>query len=244
MKIANPPICFFIVTEAAITHHTHFVLSFLHLALNNLFPIHQTPIITLLWNHFLKAWKQSDYIELISVQNVSLENQFVNISIITITKDRILFSVIVHRHIKKANISATKAFISLINRTLMVRNLEFIWNNFVFWPVLQKVFDKRKKRLQSRLNKRFENKNHLLIEHKRFRFGRWFRWLPVSLFQRRLGIEPTTTLLETWSRCRLRRHLSLFQRSSPALSLLPQAAARQEKQITAACGLWKHKTIG
>lgn len=121
MKIANPPICFFIVTEAAITHHTHFVLSFLHLALNNLFPIHQTPIITLLWNHFLKAWKQSDYIELISVQNVSLENQFVNISIITITKDRILFSVIVHRHIKKANISATKAFISLINRTLMVR---------------------------------------------------------------------------------------------------------------------------
>ena len=121
MKIANPPIYFFIVTEAAITHHTHFVLSFLHLALNNLFPIHQTPIITLLWNHFLKAWKQSDYIELISVQNVSLENQFVNISIITITKDRILFSVIVHRHIKKANISATKAFISLINRTLMVR---------------------------------------------------------------------------------------------------------------------------
>ena len=121
MKIANTPICFFIVTEAAITHHTHFVLSFLHLALNNLFPIHQPPIITLLWNHFLKAWKQSDYIELISVQNVSLENQFVNISIITITKDRILFSVIVHRHIKKANISATKAFISLINRTLMVR---------------------------------------------------------------------------------------------------------------------------
>ena len=179
MNIANPPICFFIVTEAAITHHTHFVLSFLHLALNNLFPIHQTPIITLLWKHFLKAWKQSDHIELISVQNVSLENQFVNISIITITKDRILFSVIVHRHIKKANISATKAFISLINRTAMVRNLEFIWNNFVFWPVLQKVFDKRKKRLQSRLNKRFENKNHLLIEHKRFRFGRWFRWLPL-----------------------------------------------------------------
>ena len=190
MKIANPPICFFIVTEAAITHHTHFVLSFLHLALNNLFPIHQTPIITLLWNHFLKAWKQSDYIELISVQNVSLENQFVNISIITITKDRILFSVIVHRHIKKANISATKAFISLINRTQTVQ----------IWKVIQMA-------------------------------------PPV-------GLEPTTTLLETWSRCRLRRHLSLFRRSSPALSLLPQAAARQEKQITAACGLWKHKTIG
>ncbi len=53
---------------------------------------------------------------------------------------------------------------------------------------------------------------------------------------RRLGIEPTTTLLETWSRCRLRRQLSLFLRSSPALGF-----CRADRRSSFNHGLWKHK---